>query len=197
MVDTTSSRLNNNNRWVYLGNIFHLLADFPVTKAPRPTDVLVDGFVARTFASGDANSYFMLLLRTPQFQCFLQYYGIVYHQGAWYIMHNGNLVQGTSPGIPFQPTPLLDYSMKATDGTVVPQRRWTPADEVDVRRHVEAADLELPIFFVHRNGSIGFPLVHILQGHDRDLRNANEFASLAGKTTTHIRINVRLRTRLR
>ena len=82
--------------------------------------------------------------------------------------------------------------MKATDGTVVPQRRWRPADEVDVRRHVESADLELPIFFINRNGSIGFPLLHILQGCDRDLRNANAFASLAGKTTTHIRINVGL-----
>jgi hypothetical protein len=80
--------------------------------------------------------------------------------------------------------------MNATDGTVVPQRRWTPADEVDVRRHVEGAALELPIFFVNRNGSIGFPLVNILQGCDRDLRNAKGFASLAGKTTTHIRINV-------
>jgi protein involved in polysaccharide export with SLBB domain len=80
----------------------------------------------------------------------------------------------------------------STYGTVVPQKRWTPADEVDVRRHVEGAALELPIFFVNRNGSIGFPLVDILRGCDRHLHNADDFATLAGKTTTHVRINVSL-----
>ena len=171
-----------------------LIADFPGMKGPTSTDLLVDGFVAQTFASEDATNYFMLLLRTRHF---IQHFGILYHHqpyhhGAWYIMHNVESVQGTSPGVPFQPTPLLDYSMKATNGTVVPQQRWAPADEVDVRRHVTRAVLELPTFFVHNNGSIGFPLVNILRGCDGELRNANGFATLGGKTTTHIRINVSL-----
>jgi hypothetical protein len=134
-------------------------------------------------------NYFVLLLKT---QRFFQHYRIVYHQGAWYVTRNANLLQGTSPGVPLQPTPLLDYSLSSIHGTVVPQRRWAPADEVDLRRHVEGASLELPIFFVNRNGSIGFPLVDILRGCDRDLRNANDFTSLAGHSTTHIRINVSL-----
>ena len=107
-------------------------------------------------------------------------------------MHNGNLLQGASLGVPLHPTPLLDYSMRATHGTVVPQRRWTPADEVDFRRHVQRAVLQLPIFFVNRNGGVGFQLSDILRGCDRDLRNANAFAPLGGKKTTHIRINVSL-----
>ncbi|KAH9172482.1 hypothetical protein EDB89DRAFT_2242924 [Lactarius sanguifluus] len=152
-------------------------------------DLLVDGFIAQTFKPEDANNFFKLLLRTPHSQYFLQYYGIVYHQGAWRITYNANLVQGASPGIPFQPMPLLDYSSRATQGTVLPQQRWTPADEVDVRRHVEGADLQLPIYFINRNGSIGFPLPDILRGCDRDLHNANGFAPLGGRTTTHIRIN--------
>ncbi|KAH9164875.1 hypothetical protein EDB89DRAFT_1858896 [Lactarius sanguifluus] len=131
----------------------------------------------------------MLLLRTPPPQHFLCYYWIVYHQDAWYIIINANLVQGTSPGVPFQPTPLLDHSSRATQGTIVPQRRWTPLDEVDIRRHVEHANLQLPIYFVNSNGSIGFPLPDILRGCDRDLRNAKSFATLGGRTTTHIRIN--------
>ncbi len=132
----------------------------------------------------------MLLLRTPPSQYFLGYYGIVYHQGAWHLTHNVNLVQGTSPGVPLQTTPLLDRSISATQGTIVPQGRWTPADEVDIRRHVESAQLQLPIFFVNHNGSLGFWLPDILRGCDRDLHNANSFAPLGGKTTTHIRINV-------
>ena len=105
-------------------------------------------------------------------------------------MRNSNLVQSTSPDVPLQPTPLLDYSTRGIHGTVVPQRKWSPADEVDFRRHVENAALQLPIFFVNRNGGLGFPLSDILRGYDRDLRNANGFAPLAGRNTTNIRINV-------
>ncbi|KAH9051057.1 hypothetical protein EDB87DRAFT_1104777 [Lactarius vividus] len=130
----------------------------------------------------------MLLLKTHS-QHFLRYHGIVYHQGAWYIMHNANLVQGTSLGVPLQTTPLLDYNSRGTQGTILPQQRWAPADEVDFRRHVEDAVLQLPIYFVNINGSIGFLLPDILRGCDRDLRNANSFATLGGRSTTHIRIN--------
>ena len=157
------------------------------------SDVVTDGFVARTFTPEDAANYFMLLLRTPPFQHFLRYYGIVQHQGAWYLTHNANMVQGTSPGVPLQSTPLLDYSSRTTHGTVVPQRRWTPTDEVDFRRHVDAAALELPIFFVNRNGGIGFRLPDILRGRDRDLNNADKFAPLGGRPTAQIRINVSTR----
>ena len=166
------------------------IADFHGTKGLTSTNLLVDGFVARTFTAGDANSYLMLLLWTPQGQSFLEYYGIEYHRGAWYIRHNSNLVQGTSPGVPYLPTPLLDYSMKETTGTVVTQRRWTPAEEVDIRRHVQCAALLLPIFFVNRNGSLGFWLTDILRGCDRELHNANSFAPLGGEYTTQVRIHV-------
>jgi hypothetical protein len=154
------------------------------------SDVVAEGFVARTFTPEDATNYFMLLLRTPPFQHFLRYYGIVSHQGAWYVTQNANLVQGTSPGVPLQTTPLLDYSSRATHGTVVPQRRWTPTDEVDFRRHVDGAALELPIFFVNHNGGIGFRLPDILRGRDRDLHNADNFAPLGGRAAVQIRINV-------
>ena len=159
------------------------------TKGPTSGDLLVDGFIARTFATTDVANYLVLLLKT---QRFLQHYRIVYHQCAWHITRNSNLLQGDSPGVPHQPTLLLDYSMKATYGTVVPQQRWSPANDIDIRRHVESAALQLPIFFVNRNGSLGFRLPDILRGCDRDLHNANGFASLAGKTTTHVRIHVSL-----
>ena len=134
----------------------------------------------------------MHLLRAPQFQSFLKHYGIEYRRGAWYIADNSNLVQGASPGVPYLRNPLLDYCTKETTGTVVPQRRWMPAEEVDIRRHVESAKLQLPIFFVNHNGSLGFRLPDILQGCDRDLLDANSFASLGGKNTTQVRIHVSL-----
>ena len=91
------------------------------------------------------------------------------------------------PGLPTRLP--LDFS-RTTEGTIVPQRRWTPADEVDIRRHVQDAALQLPVFFVNRNGSVGFWLPDILEGRDSELYNRDSHASLGGRTTSHIRINV-------
>jgi len=99
-----------------------------------------------------------------------------------------NYVQQPSSGLPTQLP--LDFDVRATEGTVVPQRRWTPADEVDIRRHVQEAALQLPVFFVNRNGSVGFWLPDVLEGRDRELYNRDIQAPLGGRTTTHIRINV-------
>ena len=156
------------------------------------SDLLVDGFVARTFIAGDVNNYLMHLLRTPQPQCFLEYYGIEYSRGAWYIRRNGNVVQGALSGVTYLHTLLLDYNIRETTGTVVPQRRWTPTDEVDIRRYVESTVLQLPIFFLNHNGSLGFRLPDILRGCDRELHNANRFAPLGGKYMMHVRIHVSL-----
>jgi hypothetical protein len=159
------------------------------TKGVKSFAVLVDGFISRTFAPGDATNYLMLLLRTHRF---LQHYRIVHHQGAWYITRNGNLVRRTSQGVPRQPTPLLDYCAWATHGTIVPQKRWTTADDVNFGRHIENAVLQLPIFFVNHDGSLGFRVPDILRGCDRELHNANSFAPLGGEYTTHVRIHVSL-----
>ncbi|KAH9967384.1 hypothetical protein BC827DRAFT_1123100 [Russula dissimulans] len=76
-----------------------------------------------------------------------------------------------------------------TEGTVVSQRRWAPADEADFRRHVEGVTLQLPVFFVNRHGGIGFGLPDILEGNDQDLNNRDSEAPLGGRTTTFLRIN--------
>ena len=89
------------------------------------------------------------------------------------------------------PTQLpLDFSTRTTQGTVIPQRRWTPANKVNIRRHVREATLQLPVFFITRNGSVGFWLPDILEGHDHELQDRDCQAPLGGRTTTHIRINV-------
>jgi len=152
---------------------------------PTVNDIFVDGFLGNTFSPQDVHGFLTQLLRTPDF---LQYYNVVYSRGTWYITQN---LLPRSPGIPAQhPWMPLDLDVRATQGTVVPQQRWIPADEVDVRRHVEEASLELPIFFVKYDGGIGFALYDILQGHDIDLFNRDSQAQLGGRTTTHIRINV-------
>ena len=150
--------------------------------------LLVDGFIASTFGSKDTNSYIHSLLKTLTdiFQpSSLPYNGISHHQnhqGSWYIPQNL-----LPPHIPFQAAPLLDYSVTEC-GTVVPQKRWTPASPVAVRQNIDKAPLQLPIFFVNNNGGIGFPLPDILDGYVRNLHNANDPAPAGPKPTTHIRI---------
>jgi len=97
-------------------------------------------------------------------------------------------VQQPSSGLPTQLP--LDFSVRTTEGTVVPQRRWSLVNEVDIRLHVQGAALQLPVFFVDRNGGVGFWLPDILEGRDLGLYNRDIQAPLGGKTTTHIRIDV-------
>jgi hypothetical protein len=120
-----------------------------------------------------------------------------YAQGVWYIMQNPPYFLPPPPGTPPQNLMLpLDFSVRTTQGTVVPQERWAPADEIDVRRYVASATLQLPIYFVNRNGGIGFWLPDILQGRDHDLYHGDREAPLGGRATTHLRINVSSHTRM-
>jgi len=141
-------------------------------------DILVDGFLAHMFSPQGAYAFFALLLRIPDFRSHVSY-----SRGVWYMNH----VQPSS-GLPTQLP--LDFSARTSEGTVIPQRRWTPADEVEIRRYVQGATLQLPVFFVNRNGGVGFWLPDILEGRDHDLCNRDSQAILGGRTTTHIRINV-------
>lgn len=152
---------------------------FLTTRDMQHDDILVDGFITNMFSPRDAFAFFTLLLRM---QDFLPH--VTYLRGVWYINH----VQQPSAGLPTQLP--LDFNSWPTEGTVVPQRRWTPADEADVRRYVLEATLQLPVFFVNRNGAVGFCLPDILEGRDGDLYNRDSYALLGGRTTTHIRINV-------
>ena len=161
-------------------------------RKPRPTqasDILVDGFIALTFSPRDAQHFFALLLRTRDF---LRHYRISYSQGIWYMMQSPPYFLPPPPGVSTQNLLLpLDYSIPTTaQGTVVPQRRWAPADEIDVRRYVESAALQLPVYFVKQNGEPGFWLPDILRGRDHDLYNGHGEAPLGGRTTTHIRLDV-------
>jgi len=119
----------------------------------------------------------------------------VYSSGAWYITQNAPYVLPRSPGLPARHPPIpLDFNVRATEGTVVPQQGWIGADGVYVHRHIREASLQLPIFFIDRKGGIGFALYDILQGRDIDLFNRDSHAQLGGGATTHVRIDVSLYT---
>jgi hypothetical protein len=159
----------------------------------QASDLPIFGFIAHTFSPEDTHNYLALLLKTQEY---LRHYRISYSQGVWHIMQNPPYFPAPPPGIlPQNLMRPLDYSIPTTtrattQGAVVPQRRWAPADEIDVRRHVANATLQLPIYFVNRNGGIGLWLPDILRGMDRDLYNGDREAPLGGGASTHLRINV-------
>ena len=57
-------------------------------------------------------------------------------------------------------------------------------------RHVECAELQMPIFFLHLNGRLGLPLDAAVVGRCDTLLNARLPARLGPQTTTQIRIGV-------
>jgi hypothetical protein len=73
---------------------------------------------------------------------------------------------------------------------VVPQTMWSPNTVTDKRQHVEEAVLQMPIFFEGIDGRLGLPLEDSAAGRCHGLRNAQQFAPLGQKSTTHIRIGV-------
>ncbi|KAI0260366.1 hypothetical protein BC834DRAFT_549127 [Gloeopeniophorella convolvens] len=160
------------------------------TSPAYPSDIFVDGFLATTFTPRDAGNYLTHLLNGHHSQVpLVQLYGITYSNGAWYITQNLQSVQQPTPGVTGIPSPpLLDFRVDTTAGSVVRQRRWHPANEVDVRRHIEDAALQLPVFFVSHDGTLGYRLQDILQNTEYHLRNGYQPAPLGGRTTTHIRI---------
>jgi hypothetical protein len=76
------------------------------------------------------------------------------------------------------------------NGTVVPQSLWIPSNVTDRTRHVQDAELRLPIFFLNMDGRLGLPLDAAVIGRCDTLSNAQFPAPLGPQVTTHIRIGV-------
>jgi hypothetical protein len=75
-------------------------------------------------------------------------------------------------------------------GTVVPQSLWIPFAVADRIRHVQDAELQMPIFFLHTDRRLGLPLDAAVIGLCDTLLNAQLPAPVGPQVTTHIRIGV-------
>ncbi|KAH9055024.1 hypothetical protein EDB87DRAFT_1795435 [Lactarius vividus] len=65
---------------------------------------------------------------------------------------------------------------------------WSPCSALDRRRHVERAQLQMPIFFEGEDQRLGISLTVSTGGRCHSLRNANHPAPLGQKSSTYIRI---------
>jgi hypothetical protein len=75
-------------------------------------------------------------------------------------------------------------------GTVIPQNLWIPTTVTDRRQHVQDAELQMPIFFLHTDGKLGLTLEAAVSGRCHTLLNSQCSAPLGPRATTHIRIGV-------
>ncbi|KAN0134027.1 hypothetical protein V8E53_008245 [Lactarius tabidus] len=146
--------------------------------------LLIDGYISHSFQSRPAQQYILCLLKSDS---------IPHIKPSSYPDREGYyfLVGPTALHAQAQPfdtsNRLLDRAL-VTRGTVVPQTMWSPNTVTDKRQHVEEAVLQLPIFFEGIDGRLGLSLEDSAAGRCHGLRNAQQFAPLGQKSTTHIRI---------
>lgn len=152
-------------------------------------EFLTDSYVSYTFTPQAAEVYLAYLFKTEP--------GVVrpfHHQDAFFVWNQPPIsTQAPIMILPrgqHHPRPawLLDFAIRP-GGSVVPQQIWFPQGQGDWRRYVEQAQLQMPLFFMSAEGSLGVPIVNAAAGQ-MALRGGNEPAPFGEKTTTKIRIGV-------
>ncbi|KAH9008421.1 hypothetical protein EDB83DRAFT_2587247 [Lactarius deliciosus] len=147
--------------------------------------LLVDGYISQTFRSRTAEEYFLNLLKSTAIPPYatLSYAG---REGYFFLL---NSVPGHNPASLSGPPGIWPLDRSIVDrGTVVPQRMWFPHSALDRRRHVERAQLQMPIFFEGEDRRLGISLTASTGGRRHSLRDANHLAPLGQKSSTYIRI---------
>ena len=161
--------------------------------SPYSNELLVDGYISRAFyPNRSAELYLSHLLKTSRnLKDLYQTLPAPGGSGLVFVIREASRPLRSPPLMWDSGAPLwlLDYVIKDI-GTVVPQTLWIPHHRNDIRQHVEEADLQMPIFFIHENGDLGLSLEDAVNGRHSTLRDARTQAQLGGKTTTHIRISV-------
>ncbi|KAI0063066.1 hypothetical protein BV25DRAFT_1824611 [Artomyces pyxidatus] len=159
----------------------------PGAHVPHP-DPLLDGYTSNTFGPEGAEFYFTCLLKVPA-RSLNAMANIRNWSGAYFVTHSPSPNPQPQADIPQQYLFLLDYAMIAGLGTVVPQRIWVPNQE-DWDDHIRDANLEMPIFFVHDDGSVGISVVNASAGNSLSLRGVNNELRIGpSQTQAQLRMN--------
>ncbi len=167
------------------GPCFSAYSSDPSFSAPQT--LLIDGYISQTFRSRAAEQYFLNLLKSTSVppHATLSYAG---REGYFFFVHS------VPPHIPapLSSSPglwLLDRGI-VDRGTVIPQGMWSPNSVLDIRKHVEKARLQMPVFFEGEDRRLGISLVASIGGRCHSLLDANHPAPLGQKSSTYIRIAV-------
>ncbi|KAH9961269.1 hypothetical protein BC827DRAFT_1155387 [Russula dissimulans] len=143
--------------------------------------LLVDGYISQCVGLQQTEAFFRSLLKDNS--SYAPYYPE--RESGYFIatsVPQHIQVQSPNPGSWIIDRGLMSY------GTVVPQGLWVPHTYTDRRQHVAEAELQMPIFFEDTNRRLGITLEDAASGRCHGLLNAQCFALLGNKSTTHIRI---------
>ena len=150
------------------------------------------GYIAQTLEPFDAAQYFTRLFHMDE-----RSLRPTFPQGwpnAFFI--TSPVVHNAAPAIYVgnRPAWLLDYVLQ-NNGTVVPQRIWSPGTPSD-SLHYNKVSLNMPIFFVNNDRKrLGLRVVDAAAGDCMSLLNARATAPVGNCYTTSIRIKVSVPTR--
>jgi len=146
-------------------------------------DFLTDGYIPYTFTPQAAANYYTILFKVDP--SVIQTFS---HSGAFFVWNQPTI--WTQPPLNFNGRPAwaMDYRIRP-GGSVVPQQIWFPQGQGDWRQYAEQAQLQMPLFFVNVDGTLGTPIVNAVAGQIH-LRGANEPPPFGDKSTTKIRIGV-------
>lgn len=165
-----------------------------LTSVLQPSELLIDGYISQSFSPNSAEDYFQHLLKTNKTGVNQSCQTLLKPDGSGVLFAVKTIPNNIFP-VPFmqdrngRPLWLLDYVIVRM-GTVIPQARWSPENVTDLRHHVTNAILQMPIYFVQQDGSLGISLDDTINGRCHTLRDAGMQGQFGGKTTTFIRIGV-------
>jgi len=134
----------------------------------------VEGYISHSFGPQSAERHFSHILKSNAISASYRF-----------VPDGGSFVVN----FPNQYPCVLDRRVLSI-GTVVPQILWAPSAATDQRQHVQDAELQMPIFFLHTDGRLGLTLEAAVGGRCHTLLDSQRSPPLGGKVTTYIRIGV-------
>ena len=152
--------------------------------SPRPDSYfLADGYIPSTFTPHAAASYCSILFKVDSsaIQAFR-------HLDTFYVWNQPTISTQLPLNVNGRHGWLLDYHVRP-GGSVVPQQIWSPLSQWDWCRYIERARLQMPLFFVNADGTLGVPIVNAAVGQ-MCLHGAGEPVPFGDKATAKIRICV-------
>ena len=139
-------------------------------------DPLVDGYLTNMFGSADAEAYYSNLLKRET--RLLRPYNLPNYPGIFFAAPP--LRPDLNPTPPQTPW-VIDYAVRNW-GTVIKQQIWVTRNQHEFLRP--------PIFFVHKNGGLGLPLIQAARGDCMSLNGASSRAPLDAASSTHAQIRI-------
>ena len=156
-----------------------------------PTDLLIDGCISYMLGSRVSELYFGYLFKEPIQNALLRC-DVLDWPGACFTSQGvvGAAAEALIHNEDQGPAWLLDYDARDLEGTVVSQALWSPQSHSATTKFVLDAALQLPVFFVCSDGTVGLPLQKAIEGPSRILLWAQQPAPIGAQATFLLRIKV-------